>query len=52
MRREGHEEEEDESFRAVSTGTDFMYPQWRSLEIIFPKAKRKRFTPEDVQVEL
>jgi hypothetical protein len=30
---EGNEEEEDESFRAVSIGTDGSYiPQWRGLE--------------------
>jgi hypothetical protein len=48
---ERHEEEEDESFRAVSTGDRSYAPQWRCLEILFSKVKRKRFTLEDAHVE-
>jgi hypothetical protein len=49
---EGHEDDDDESFGAVSTGDRSYTPQWRGLQRLFSKAKRKRFTVEDAQVEL
>ena len=49
---EGHEDgdDNDESYRAVSTGDRSYTPQWRGL--LFSKAKRKRVTLENAQVEL
>ena len=51
---EGHEDEEDENLRAVSTrDRSHTHTAARLREIIlFSKAKRKRFTLEDAQVEL
>jgi hypothetical protein len=51
---EGHEDGDDDgSFRAVSTRDRSYTPKWRSLGgFFFPKARRKRFTLEDSQVEV